>query len=78
MKTTLVKRLLIGAGLVFFCLFFVWTEFPAAVNFLCTAMSALCALFSAFVVAEMGDERNQTSKTDLILSRKPLKEGKEE
>ncbi|MBS6958674.1 MAG: hypothetical protein KH225_09555 [Proteobacteria bacterium] len=62
MKTTLVKRLLIGAGLVFFCLFFVWTEFPAAVNFLCTAMSALCALFSAFVVAEMGDERNQTEQ----------------
>lgn len=62
MKTTLIKRLLIGAGLVFFCLFFIWTKYPTVVDFFCGATSALCALFSAFVVAEMGDERNQAEQ----------------
>ena len=62
MKTKLINRLLGGAGLVFLCLFFIWTRYPTVVDFFCASMSALCALFSAFVVAEMGDERNQAEQ----------------
>ncbi|WP_304625406.1 hypothetical protein [uncultured Parasutterella sp.] len=42
-----------------FALIFCWYKEPKLTDFLCTAMSMFCALFSAFAVAEVRDAKIQ-------------------
>lgn len=62
MKIKAVDRLSITVLASTIGLYIVWQVQPEAIDFLCTAFSGICAFFSAHVVAEMKDERNQTEQ----------------
>lgn len=59
MKLASVDKFMLWSSTCLIALIVCWYKEPQITDFLCTAMSMFCALFSALTVAEMRDAKNQ-------------------
>ena len=59
MKITSADKFMCWLAVSLFALIFCWYKEPKLTDFLCTAMSMFCALFSALTVAEVRDTKIQ-------------------
>lgn len=59
MKSTSADKFMCWLAASLFALIFCWYKEPKLTDFLCTAMSMFCALFSALTVAEVRDTKIQ-------------------
>ena len=62
MKVDSVDKFMFWSSASLIALIVCWYKEPKMTDFLCTAMSMFCALFSAMTVAEMRNEKSQTEQ----------------
>lgn len=86
MKLASVDKFMLWSSTCLIALIVCWYKEPQITDFLCTAMSMFCALFSALTVAEMRDAKNQIeqkssdpeSNTSERMNQRPVRNNHQE